>query len=100
MWQGQVLISGPEINLPDGVCNRNRSLETMLQQESPDINLPDGVCNPVRNVLSVPGSKCFGRGCKPRPAIGIRSAKIERSGFLQWGCKKPFRSAPHQECKN
>ncbi len=59
-------------NLPDGVCNPVRNVLQFLLIH----NLPDGVCNPIRNVLSIPGSKYFGRGCKPRPAIESRQTDM------------------------
>ena len=58
-------------------------------------SLPDGVCNPVRNVLSVPGSISFGRGCKPRPAILARPASsFARSGLPYPGFENGFPACP------
>jgi len=54
-------------SLPDGVCNpfcrtgfaTPSAPQCFVNPLCLILLLPDGVCNPVRNVLSIPGSKCF-----------------------------------------
>jgi len=86
------------LNLPDGVCNpvRNGSVSPRHQMFRTGLQTPSGngnLANPVRQwpsamVLSVPGSKCFGRGCKPRPAMAILQTP-SGNGRPQWFCQSP-----------
>ncbi|RLC09803.1 MAG: hypothetical protein DRI57_21440, partial [Deltaproteobacteria bacterium] len=52
--------------LPDGIPFAGRDLQS--RPKCLPVTDNESFCNPVRNVLSVPGSISFGRGCKPRPA--------------------------------
>jgi len=80
---------------PQWFCQSPAASRPQWFCQSPTPNVSDGVANPVRQwpsamVLSVPGSKCFGRGCKPRPAMAVHNGSVSpRQQMFRTGLQTP-----------